>query len=59
MFFRELPDPLFPRTVYRQVIEAARIEDPRMRLIQVHERVNTLPDTNYATLRLLTQHLAK
>jgi Rho GTPase-activating protein RGD1 len=59
MFFRELPDPLFPRQMYRQIIEAAKIEDVRMRLIQIHEHVNTLPDTNYATLRLLTQHLSK
>ena len=58
-FFRELPDPLFPRTMYRQLIEAARIEDDRMRLIQIHELVNSLPDANYATLKDLSAHLAR
>ena len=59
MFFRELPDPLFPRSIYGQLIAAARIEDTRMRLIQVHELVNTLPDANYATLRFLAHHLSE
>ncbi|KAI8904716.1 hypothetical protein EDD86DRAFT_277914 [Gorgonomyces haynaldii] len=59
LFFRELPDPVFPRGMYLQLIEAARIEDERMRLIQVHELVNSLSDANYATLRFLVFHLAK
>lgn len=59
LFFRELPDPLFPRSGYRQIIDAVKIEDPRLRLIQIHEHVNGLPDSNYATLRFLTFHLSK
>ena len=57
MFFRELPDPLFPRAMYRQFIEAAKIEDPRLRLIQTHELINILHDANYATLKYLFGHL--
>jgi hypothetical protein len=35
------------------------MEDPRMRLIQIHEIINSLHDANYATLKYLTCHLAK
>ncbi len=59
MFFRELPDPLFPRNLYAQLMAAARIDDARLRLIQVHELVNILPDANYATLRFLAHHLSE
>jgi hypothetical protein len=59
MFFRELPDPLFPVIIYRSVIEASKIEDSRLRLIQIHEIVNSLDDSNYATLRFITSHLSK
>ncbi|KAJ3186275.1 hypothetical protein HDU85_007715 [Gaertneriomyces sp. JEL0708] len=57
LFFRELPDPLFPRSVYRGILEAAAIEDERMRLINIHEFVNALPDVNYITLQALIGHL--
>ncbi|RKO91864.1 Rho GTPase activation protein, partial [Blyttiomyces helicus] len=57
LYFRELPDPLFPRAMYKRFIEAARIEDERMRLIAIHEVVNQLHDANYATLQELMGHL--
>ncbi|KAL2913640.1 Rho GTPase-activating protein [Polyrhizophydium stewartii] len=57
LFFRELPDPLLPRHMYRQFIDAAKIDDERMRLIQIHELVNTLDDAHYATLKCLAGHL--
>ncbi|KAI9207539.1 Rho GTPase activation protein [Polychytrium aggregatum] len=57
LYFRELPDSLFPKLMYRPLIEAAKIDDDRMRLIAVHELINDLPDANYATLHVLMGHL--
>ncbi|KAJ3037668.1 hypothetical protein HK097_003435, partial [Rhizophlyctis rosea] len=57
LYFRELPDPLFPRAMYKQFIDAARIEDPRHRLITIHELINQLHDAHYATLQVLAGHL--
>ena len=57
MFFRELPDPVFPRALYHQFMDAGRMEDPKRRLIAVHELINRLHDANYATLRDLMKHL--
>ncbi|KAJ3147156.1 hypothetical protein HDU89_005753 [Geranomyces variabilis] len=57
LYFRELPDPLFPRSMYHLLIEAARIENPEQRLVATHELINDLPDANYATLQALAGHL--
>lgn len=59
LFFRELPDPLFPRALYHQFMDVGRMEDSKRRLIAVHELINRLHDSNYATLRLLSKHLYK
>ncbi|KAJ3086797.1 hypothetical protein HK102_012447 [Quaeritorhiza haematococci] len=58
-YFRELPDPLFTRALYRDFLEASKIEEDRVRLVQIHELVNQLPDAHYATLRDLMAHLWK
>ncbi|KAI8827278.1 Rho GTPase activation protein [Fimicolochytrium jonesii] len=57
LYFRELPDPLFPRSMYTSLLDAARIEDERLRLITIHELINQLHDSNYATLQVLAGHL--
>ncbi|KAJ3298437.1 hypothetical protein HK104_010697 [Borealophlyctis nickersoniae] len=57
LFFRELPDSLFPKSMYYQFNEAAKIEDDRRRLIGIHELINQLHDANYATLKALAGHL--
>ncbi|KAJ3325873.1 hypothetical protein HDV06_002258 [Boothiomyces sp. JEL0866] len=59
LFFRELSDPLFPRAVYKRLLEAARIEEPTSKLIHIHEIINELHDANYATLKYLILHLSK
>ncbi|CAG8703299.1 6204_t:CDS:2, partial [Ambispora gerdemannii] len=33
------------------------IDDPKRRVIALHERVNLLPDANYSTLNYLMGHL--
>ncbi|KZT59454.1 RhoGAP-domain-containing protein [Calocera cornea HHB12733] len=57
LWLRELPEPLFTNALYPGFIEAAKIENDRLRHIRLHERVNDLPDANYATLKFLMGHL--
>lgn len=59
LWFRELPEPLMTWDLYTGFIDAAKIENDRLRHIRMHERVNDLPDANYATLKYLMGHLSK
>ncbi|KAJ1574162.1 hypothetical protein NDA12_005999 [Ustilago hordei] len=59
LWFRELPEPLLTHELYSSFIEAAKIDNDRLRHIRLHERVNELPDANYATLKYLIRHLHK
>ncbi|KAK4700938.1 Rho GTPase-activating protein RGD1, partial [Phenoliferia sp. Uapishka_3] len=59
LWFREMPEPLLTWELYYGFIEAAKIENDRLRHIRLHERVNELPDANYATLKYLMGHLDK
>ncbi|GJJ11509.1 hypothetical protein Clacol_005742 [Clathrus columnatus] len=51
-WFRELPEPLLTNKLHQGFIEAAKLEVSRARQIRLHERVNDLPDANYATLKI-------
>lgn len=57
LWFRELPEPLLTWELYRPFIDAAKIENERLRHIRLHEVVNQLPDANYSTLKALMGHL--
>ncbi|KAF9442640.1 RhoGAP-domain-containing protein [Macrolepiota fuliginosa MF-IS2] len=57
MWLRELPDPLLTYSLHQGFIEAAKIENDRLRQIRLHERVNDLPDPNYSTLKYFLGHL--
>ncbi|KAJ3342926.1 hypothetical protein HDU93_000585 [Gonapodya sp. JEL0774] len=59
LYFRELPDGLFPRSLYDTFIRAAKIEEPSLQQNQIHQAVNMLPDQNYLVLRYLIQHLER
>ncbi|KIJ65168.1 hypothetical protein HYDPIDRAFT_111063 [Hydnomerulius pinastri MD-312] len=59
LWFRELPDPLLTLNLHQGFIDAAKIENDRLRHIRLHERVNDLPDPNYATLKYFMGHLYK
>ncbi|OCB86405.1 RhoGAP-domain-containing protein [Sanghuangporus baumii] len=59
LWLRELPDPLLTQALHQGFIEAAKIENDRLRHIRLHERVNELPDPNYATLKYFMGHLHK
>ncbi|KAJ3522003.1 hypothetical protein NMY22_g12074 [Coprinellus aureogranulatus] len=57
MWFRELPDPLMTRHLHQGFIEAAQVDNDRLKQIRLHERVNDLPDPNYSTLKYFFGHL--
>ncbi|KAJ8520293.1 hypothetical protein ONZ45_g2878 [Pleurotus djamor] len=59
MWLRELPEPLLTFHIHQKFIDAAKIDNDRLRHIRLHERVNELPDPNYATLKYFLGHLHK
>ena len=59
LWFRELPDPLFTYALYSAFMDAARVDNDRLRQIRLHEQVNELPDANYAALKHFMEHLSK
>lgn len=59
LFFRELPEPLFPFSHFRQFIAAIKLQDQAQRSRLVRSLVHTLPAPNHDTMRLLFQHLCR
>ncbi|KAM7334425.1 hypothetical protein ACRRTK_007745 [Alexandromys fortis] len=59
LFFRELPEPLFPFSHFHQFIAAIKLQDPAQHSRCVRDLVRTLPAPNHDTLRLLVQHLCR
>ncbi|KAA1468895.1 GTPase activating protein [Dentipellis sp. KUC8613] len=59
LWLRELPEPLLTAQLHQGFLEAAKIDNDRLRHIRLHERVNDLPDPNYATLKYFLGHLHK
>ncbi|KAH9987508.1 GTPase activating protein [Russula vinacea] len=59
LWLRELPEPLLTMQLHQGFLDAAKIENDRLRHIRLHERVNDLPDANYATLKYFMGHLHK
>nr|XP_005896095.1 PREDICTED: rho GTPase-activating protein 27 [Bos mutus] len=59
LFFRELPEPLFPFSHFRQFLAAIKLQDPATRFRCVRDLVRSLPAPNHDTLRVLFQHLCR
>ncbi|KAM4897633.1 rho GTPase-activating protein 15 [Sylvia borin] len=59
MFFRELPEPLFPYCFFEQFVEAIKIPDNATRIKSVRNLVKKLPRPNYDTMKILFEHLQK
>ncbi|XP_069916695.1 rho GTPase-activating protein 27 isoform X1 [Oryctolagus cuniculus] len=59
LFFRELPEPLFPFSHFRQFIAAIKLQDQAQRSKCVRDLVRSLPAPNHDTLRLLFRHLCR
>uniref|UniRef100_A0A8C3TYL4 Rho GTPase-activating protein 15 n=1 Tax=Catharus ustulatus TaxID=91951 RepID=A0A8C3TYL4_CATUS len=59
MFFRELPEPLFPYCLFEQFVEAIKIQDNAARIKAIRNLVKQLPRPNYDTMKILFEHLQK
>ncbi|KGL83364.1 Rho GTPase-activating protein 15, partial [Tinamus guttatus] len=59
MFFRELPEPLFPYCFFEQFVEAIKIPDKAIRIKSIKNLVKKLPKPNYETMKILFEHLKK
>lgn len=59
MFFRELPEPLFPYCLFELFVEAIKNQDNATRIKAIRNLVKKLPRPNYDTMKILFEHLQK
>ncbi|KAJ7984880.1 hypothetical protein DPEC_G00359360 [Dallia pectoralis] len=57
LFFRELPEPLFPFSHFSRFIQAIRTFDYNQKVLYMRELVESLPRPNHDTMELLFSHL--
>ncbi|XP_039351605.1 rho GTPase-activating protein 15 isoform X2 [Mauremys reevesii] len=59
MFFRELPEPLFPYCFFEQFLEAIKNPDSNTQVKSIRRLVQKLPRPNRDTMKILFEHLKK
>ncbi|RVE70053.1 hypothetical protein OJAV_G00084380 [Oryzias javanicus] len=59
LFFRELPEPLFPFSCFHKFIAAIQLPEHGQRVSYVKDLVRALPLPNYNTMELLCKHLCR
>ncbi|XP_041434028.1 rho GTPase-activating protein 15-like [Xenopus laevis] len=59
MFFRELPEPLFPYRFFEKFVEAIKLQESDLHVKAIRELVWTLPPANCNTMKTLFEHLRK
>uniref|UniRef100_A0A8C2FQJ5 Rho GTPase activating protein 12a n=1 Tax=Cyprinus carpio TaxID=7962 RepID=A0A8C2FQJ5_CYPCA len=59
MFFRELPEPLFPYAFFNNFISAIKMPDYRQKVQAVKDLMKQLPRPNHDTIQALFKHLKK
>ncbi|XP_039194167.1 rho GTPase-activating protein 15 isoform X2 [Crotalus tigris] len=59
MFFRELPEPLFPYCFFEQFVEAIKIQEYDSQVKAIKDLVQKLPRPNHDTMKTLFAHLQK
>uniref|UniRef100_A0A8C1PAP4 Rho GTPase activating protein 12a n=1 Tax=Cyprinus carpio TaxID=7962 RepID=A0A8C1PAP4_CYPCA len=59
MFFRELPEPLFPYAFFNNFISAIKMPDYRQKVQAVKDLIKQLPRPNHDTIQALFKHLKK
>ncbi|KAL6094580.1 arhgap27 [Pungitius sinensis] len=59
LFFRELPEPLFPFSHFNNFIAAIRTPDYKTKVSRMYELVQSLPSPNHDTMKLLFGHLRR
>uniref|UniRef100_UPI0037E761FD rho GTPase-activating protein 15 isoform X3 n=1 Tax=Semicossyphus pulcher TaxID=241346 RepID=UPI0037E761FD len=57
MFFRELPEPLFPFRFFQSFVEAVKIKESKHKVQAVKKLIQELPKPNKDTMKLLFSHL--
>ncbi|KAF3694306.1 Rho GTPase-activating protein 15 ArhGAP15 Rho-type GTPase-activating protein 15 [Channa argus] len=57
MFFRELPEPLFPFRFFQPFVEAVKIKESKQKMQAVKKLIQQLPKPNQDTMKLLFSHL--
>ncbi|XP_077339720.1 rho GTPase-activating protein 9 isoform X1 [Lithobates pipiens] len=57
MFFRELPEPLIPFSMFDEFVSAVQIPDLSERIQTMKNLVGNLPEPNYDTLKYILCHL--
>uniref|UniRef100_A0A4W4F9S3 Rho GTPase-activating protein 15 n=1 Tax=Electrophorus electricus TaxID=8005 RepID=A0A4W4F9S3_ELEEL len=59
MFFRELPEPLFPFRFFDQFVEAIKTKEHKQKIQVLKKLVHLLPRPNHNTMKLLFHHLQR
>ncbi|XP_075886555.1 rho GTPase-activating protein 15-like [Nelusetta ayraudi] len=59
LFFRELPEPLFPSWIFQQLVETLRIKEDQQKIQAVKKLVQQLPPPNLDTMKVLFSHLLR
>ncbi|XP_004636693.1 rho GTPase-activating protein 15 isoform X2 [Octodon degus] len=59
MFFRELPEPLFPYSFFERFVEAIKKQDNNERIATIKGLIQKLPPPNRDTMKVLFGHLTK
>ncbi|RXN15127.1 rho GTPase-activating 12-like isoform X2 [Labeo rohita] len=59
MFFRELPEPLFPYAFFNNFISAIKMSDYKQKVQAVKDLMKQLPRPNHDTIQALFRHLKK
>uniref|UniRef100_A0AAR2LFR5 Rho GTPase-activating protein 15 n=1 Tax=Pygocentrus nattereri TaxID=42514 RepID=A0AAR2LFR5_PYGNA len=59
MFFRELPEPLFPFRFFDAFVEAIKIKEQKQKIQALKKLVHQLPKPNHNTMKLLFHHLLR
>ncbi|XP_026231786.1 rho GTPase-activating protein 15 [Anabas testudineus] len=57
MFFRELPEPLFPFRFFQPFVDAVKIKESKHKIQTVKKLIQELPKPNQDTMKLLFSHL--
>uniref|UniRef100_A0A8C1PDP9 Rho GTPase-activating protein 15 n=1 Tax=Cyprinus carpio TaxID=7962 RepID=A0A8C1PDP9_CYPCA len=59
MFFRELPEPLFPFRFFDLFVEAVKIREPTQKGQALKKLIHQVPKPNHNTMKVLFQHLRR
>ncbi|KAB5576775.1 hypothetical protein PHYPO_G00202340 [Pangasianodon hypophthalmus] len=59
MFFRELPEPLFPFRFFEMFVEAIKTKEQKQKVQALKKLVHQLPKPNHNTMKLLFHHLQR